>query len=368
MNVEPAFEQFAAAYAAGRPQVVWTRLIADLETPVSAMLKLADGRPNAFLLESVEGGAVARPLFAHRAQARPDLALPRRQGGDQPRAPASTPDASSRRRTARWTVLRALIAESRIDAAARPAADGGRPVRLSRLRHGPAGGAPAGRRTRTRSACPTAILLRPTVIAIFDTVEDMITVVTPVRPDAGVDAARRLRPGAGAAGRRRRRLRPQPAAPARRPADAADLPEPTSNMTPEAVSRAWSRSAKEYIRAGDIFQVVPSQRFQRAVPAAARSRSTARCGGSTPRPSCSFSTSAASRRRLQPGDPGAAARRQGHHPPARRHPAARRDAGGRPRAGRRAAGRPEGAGRAPDAARPRPQRRRPRRQDRQRSR
>ena len=43
MNVEPAFEKFAATYDAGKPQVVWTRLIADLETPVSALLKLADG-------------------------------------------------------------------------------------------------------------------------------------------------------------------------------------------------------------------------------------------------------------------------------------------------------------------------------------
>ena len=41
-----------------RTQVVWTTLVADLETPVSAMMKLADGRANAFLLESVEGGAV----------------------------------------------------------------------------------------------------------------------------------------------------------------------------------------------------------------------------------------------------------------------------------------------------------------------
>ncbi len=39
------------------PQVAWTRLVADLETPVSAMLKLAHERPNSFLLESVEGGA-----------------------------------------------------------------------------------------------------------------------------------------------------------------------------------------------------------------------------------------------------------------------------------------------------------------------
>jgi len=58
MQVEPAFSVFAESYDAGRPSVLWTRLVADLETPVSAMLKLADGRPSSFLFESVEGGAV----------------------------------------------------------------------------------------------------------------------------------------------------------------------------------------------------------------------------------------------------------------------------------------------------------------------
>ena len=57
MNIQPAYEDFARTYEACLPQVVWTRLVADLETPVSAMLKLADGRANSFLLESVEGGA-----------------------------------------------------------------------------------------------------------------------------------------------------------------------------------------------------------------------------------------------------------------------------------------------------------------------
>ena len=57
MTIEPAFEAFAAAYAAGAPQVLYTRLIDDLETPVSAYLKVGHGRPYAFLFESVEGGA-----------------------------------------------------------------------------------------------------------------------------------------------------------------------------------------------------------------------------------------------------------------------------------------------------------------------
>jgi len=39
--IEPDFSTFAQHYDAGTPQVAWTRLVADLETPVSAMLKLA---------------------------------------------------------------------------------------------------------------------------------------------------------------------------------------------------------------------------------------------------------------------------------------------------------------------------------------
>src|SRR5271166_6249665 len=58
MKVEPSFSDFSARYNDGVPQLVSTRLIADLETPVSAMLKLAAERPYSFLLESVEGGAV----------------------------------------------------------------------------------------------------------------------------------------------------------------------------------------------------------------------------------------------------------------------------------------------------------------------
>jgi anthranilate synthase component 1 len=55
---EPEFGAFAADYDAGRPRLVVTRLVGDLETPVSAYLKLSRERPGStFLLESVEGGA-----------------------------------------------------------------------------------------------------------------------------------------------------------------------------------------------------------------------------------------------------------------------------------------------------------------------
>ena len=46
------------ALAAGRPALIWRRLIADTETPVGAALKLIEPGRGDFLLESVEGGEV----------------------------------------------------------------------------------------------------------------------------------------------------------------------------------------------------------------------------------------------------------------------------------------------------------------------
>ncbi|HSS12376.1 MAG TPA: hypothetical protein VLL04_00685, partial [Rhizomicrobium sp.] len=59
--IEPAFDAFATGYEAGRAQLLYTRLVADMETPVSAYLKLGfdasgSARDNGFLLESVQGG------------------------------------------------------------------------------------------------------------------------------------------------------------------------------------------------------------------------------------------------------------------------------------------------------------------------
>src|SRR3954451_17657032 len=59
MQVAPDFEVFAAGYGAGQACLLRTTLVADLETPVAAFLKLRhERRGAAFLLESVEGGAV----------------------------------------------------------------------------------------------------------------------------------------------------------------------------------------------------------------------------------------------------------------------------------------------------------------------
>ena len=52
----PSFEEFSPAYEAGKAQIVARSLVADLDTPVSAWMKLGLNDPYSFLLESVQGG------------------------------------------------------------------------------------------------------------------------------------------------------------------------------------------------------------------------------------------------------------------------------------------------------------------------
>jgi anthranilate synthase component 1 len=107
---------------------------------------------------------------------------------------------------------------------------------------------------------PDAILIRPTVMVVFDAVRDELSVVASVRPSAGLSAR-------AAHERAQERIDAVIAAlegplPLDARADIAGLaaPKAVSNTTPAAYSAMVDR-AKEYIRAGDIFQVVLSQRF-----------------------------------------------------------------------------------------------------------
>ena len=68
-------------------------------------------------------------------------------------------------------------------------------------------------------------------------------------------------------------------------------PSPSSPTSGSERYEQMVRAAKEHIAAGDVFQVLPSQRLSRTTRARL-STSTARCAGSTPRPTCSFSISA----------------------------------------------------------------------------
>jgi anthranilate synthase component 1 len=112
---------------------------------------------------------------------------------------------------------------------------------------------------------PDAILVRPTVMVVFDGVRDEISLITPVRPQDGVSARAayetalsRLDEVTGAL------ERPLPMEDRSDPTAIAFEP-PLSNTSPDEFEAMVGR-AKEYIRAGDIFQVVLSQRFESAFP------------------------------------------------------------------------------------------------------
>ena len=149
--LEPAdFPSFEARYRSGRAQLVWTTLVADLETPVSAMLKLSAGRANCFLLESVEGGAIrGRYSFIGRD---PDIVWRcRGDAAEINRCALDDPDGFEPCGKGALESLRDLVEECRIDDLPEdPAADGGRARRLYGIRHGAPHGAPAGRAARPR--------------------------------------------------------------------------------------------------------------------------------------------------------------------------------------------------------------------------
>src|SRR5258708_1590516 len=259
MQIEPQATAFAKRYARGEAQVVWTTLVSDLETPVSAFLKIAGTRPLSFLLESVEGGALRgrysiiglNPDLVWRTIAGRAEINRRSQQSMHSFTPCSEPALAA---------LRALIAESRIElpdvlppmAAGIFGYLGYDMVRLMEELP-PPNPDPIG--------IPDAMLVRPSVVVVFDTVKDVITVVTPVRPETGVSAAAALRRPSerlsAAIGALDARL---PHAPPHVPPAPLTV-WPSSNVAPAEYERMVD-VAKEYIAAGDIFQVVLSQRFE----------------------------------------------------------------------------------------------------------
>lgn len=259
-ELTPSFDTFRAAYDAGRAQIVARSLVADLDTPVSAWMKLGASDPYSFLFESVQGGEIRgrysiiglRPDIIWRCRgAKAELNLRAQEDANAFVAETSPPLAS----------MRALIARTKLElpAALPPMVSGvfgylGHDmVRL--MERLPASKAdPLG--------VPDAVLVRPTIVAIFDAVRADVTIATPVFPAAGTSARQAYdkaedRLSAVAVDFARNRLPEDAYA-----SDPLELAEPQSNTTRAEYHDIVLR-AKEYIAAGDIFQVVPSQRFRR---------------------------------------------------------------------------------------------------------
>ena len=262
MNIAlpPGHAAFRAAYDAGRGSLVWRKGVADLETPVAAFLKLAHGQPNAFLLESVEGGTT-RGRYSVIGMA-PDLIWRCDKGvASVNRSARSAPHAFVRETKAPLDSLRALIEETRLDVPhSLPPMAGGLVGYLGYDMVRQMEDLPD--KNQDTIGVPEGLMTRPSLFAIFDNVNDELTLAAPVypSPDMPADAAwslaqARLDEAEAALDR------PLPRQPP--PVMLPDPPAPTSNFTKDDFIAATLR-CKDYIAAGDAFQIVLSQRF--AVP------------------------------------------------------------------------------------------------------
>lgn len=261
---------------AGNLLPVSCELLADLETPVSVYRKVAGGSPYTFLLESVEGGErVARysfvgldPYLVMSVRGR-SATLTWRSGpkaGTYEEVPCDDP----------LRLIEAELSRSRL-------------VKLPGLPrfHGGAVGY-LGYETVARFErlpvpeadpldVPEAIFCFTETMLVFDHVRHSLRIVAHVRLDDDLEA--NYQRAVDTINALRRRLQEGPIVQAdsgvgetraggfsgRRPTGAVSTASPF--VTPRARYEAMVERAKEYIQAGDIFQVVLSQRFERPVQA-----------------------------------------------------------------------------------------------------
>ena len=255
----PSLDAFRAAYDSGGA-LVWTRRIADLETPVSAALKLGADKPGAFLLESVQGGE-----FRGRYSiigVKPDLVWRVREGRAEISRGGFGPTSFRAQRDAPLKSLRKLLKRSALTIPPElpPMAAGlfgyiGYDIvrfveRLPDKASDPLG-------------TPDALLVRPTVVIVFDNVKGEILLVAPARKRTSESAENAHFAACARLERVQRAL--DRSLPRRRHHGEARLETQRSNTTPDEY-RALVERCKEYARAGDVFQVVPSQRFTAPFP------------------------------------------------------------------------------------------------------
>nr|WP_207790991.1 chorismate-binding protein [Pacificimonas flava] len=240
--------------------MVWKRAVADTDTPVSAMIKLGREKSGAFLLESVEGGEVRGRYTMLGFD--PDLAF--RASG---RASEINRNFRSDKRAFEpveglpLDVLRELVAACRMEVPAELP-----PVfstLVGYLGYESAGLVePVGAAEGEGLGLPDFYLVRPALILVFDRLSDSLFLAAPVYPN-GDDAALAYR----AAQDRIEEAEARLAGPLLDEPFRGTLPD--GSLRPAVAPQDYAdmvARAKDYILAGDIFQVVLAQRFSMDFP------------------------------------------------------------------------------------------------------
>lgn len=253
----PQASDFEDNFNKGLTQLVWRWVPADLYTPVSAYLRLSHSENYSLLLESVEGGAVLGRYSA--IGLKPDIFWRCMNG-----IPEISTDNETWERISESALehFKQLLNGSRLDVTgdAPPMAASGLfgyfgydMVRLVE---------DISNKNPDPLDIPQGFMMRPTMMVIFDNIKMMACVATPVRVTAHNTSIPASEIYEEALQRINGLLDEMKNTPAQTPAfSGLSLPLPVeSNMTEQRFHQIVDK-AVEYIRAGDIFQVVPSQRF-----------------------------------------------------------------------------------------------------------
>ncbi len=252
MEYFPPLDEFCVVYDKNQPQIIYTRLITDLETPVSAYLKLSQQQNYSFLMESVADGDV-RGRYSMIGLA-PDLVFRIKNGNAS--ISRENGDATPCKEKP-LTALRDLIADNQFPL----------PPQIPNVAAGLYGylGYDIIREVEDipdnnpeSLDIPDGLFIRPSIIAVFDNITDQLILATPVYPQATKnaqnaynDAIIRLEDVVDTL---LSPLPPQSATP-------IEMDEtPTTNMSQQDYFARVER-AKDYIKAGDVFQLVLSQKF-----------------------------------------------------------------------------------------------------------
>ena len=249
----------ADALVAGRPALVWRKVVADSDTPVGAARRLIVPGRGDFLLESVEGGEVRGrysllgldPDLVFRASAS-EAAVNRTWKLDREAFEPCDGDA--------LTELRALANACRVDVP--EGVNNPLPPALACL-VGYFGYETIGlvetlpRAPQSELDLPDMLFVRPTVILVFDRLSDALFCVAPIweslDPNFAIEAANE---------RIDETLRSLAKPPPLEPRAASEMAEPELTPVMDGEDyKALTLRAKDYILAGDIFQVVLAQRF-----------------------------------------------------------------------------------------------------------
>ena len=253
MSLTPEYTTFEKEYKSGRNQVVYSKLTSDLDTPVSIMLKLAGAKKNSFILESVTGGEI-RGRYSIIGMD-PDLIWKCEEeqsflsSGDSVFKPISGQPLS---------VFRDLLQQSVINL----------PKELPQSSAGLFGyfGYDMVRHVenlpnsnKDTIGLPDAMFIRPSIIAVLDGVKGEVILVAPVFYEPKVDEKEAFKKAKEKISSAILELKKQTITD-RNLGTPGEMEEPTSNFTKDEYKAAVHK-AKNYINNGDIFQVVPSQRW-----------------------------------------------------------------------------------------------------------